>query len=73
MLGFLVRPVDGINYNFIMGMYLFFDALGAVFLALETKIESVRGVSLVFAPFVPATVWCFFVRRRWLNAKTKSE
>lgn len=72
MLGWLVRPVEGINYNVIMGMYLFFVACGFVVILVDLTIDidAFNGLYLIFAPFLPATIWCFFVRRRWL-AKVK--
>lgn len=66
----MFEPAEGINYNFILGMYLFFLSLGSLFLALEFafKVEAVQGFYLIFAPFVPALLWCFVVRQRWLAA-----
>ena len=53
------EPAEGINYNFILGMYLFFLSLGTLFLALEFafKVDAVQGFYLIFAPFVPASLW----------------
>ena len=53
------EPAEGINYNFILGMYLFFLSLGTLFLALEFafKVDAVQGFYLIFAPFVPAFLW----------------
>ena len=55
----MFEPAEGINYNFILGMYLFFLSLGSLFLALEFafKVEAVQGFYLIFAPFVPALLW----------------
>ena len=69
------RPPEGINYNFILGMYSFFLALGALFAGLEfgMGVEAVKGFYLVFAPFVPAFLWCTVVRSAWLSAKAKKD
>ena len=71
----LLAPAEGINYNFILGMYSFFLALGALFAGLEfgMGVEAVRGFYLVFAPFVPAFMWCTVVRSAWLSAKAKTD
>ena len=55
----LFEPSEGINYNFILGMYVFFLSLGALFLGLEfgMKVEAVKGFYLIFCPFVPAFLW----------------
>ena len=47
----MFEPAEGINYNFILGMYLFFLSLGSLFLALEFafKVEAVQGFYLIFA------------------------
>ena len=64
-----------INYSFILGMYVFFLALGVLFGLMEFvgKIDAVAGFYLIFAPFVPATFWCVFARRRWLKTKLIAE
>jgi len=56
----LFQPSEGINYNFIMGMYVFFLSLGALFLGLEfgMKVDAVKGFYLIFCPFIPAFFWC---------------
>ena len=71
----LLTPAEGINYNFILGMYSFFLALGALFAGLEfvLNVEAVKGFYLVFAPFVPAFMWCTVVRSAWLSAKAKKD
>ena len=71
----LLAPAEGINYNFILGMYTFFLALGALFAGLEfgMGVEAVKGFYLVFAPFVPAFVWCTVVRSAWLSEKAKTD
>jgi hypothetical protein len=71
----LLAPAEGINYNFILGMYSFFLALGALFAGLEfiLNVEAVKGFYLVFAPFVPAFLWCTVVRSAWLSAKAKTD
>jgi hypothetical protein len=71
----LLAPAEGINYNFILGMYSFFLALGALFAGLEfvMGVEAVKGFYLVFAPFVPAFMWCTVVRSAWLSAKAKKD
>jgi len=71
----LLTPAEGINYNFILGMYSFFLALGALFAGLEfgMGVEAVKGFYLVFAPFVPAFLWCTVVRSAWLSAKAKTD
>ena len=71
----LLAPAEGINYNFILGMYSFFLALGALFAGLEfgMGVEAVKGFYLVFAPFVPAFLWCTVVRSAWLSAKAKKD
>ncbi|KAJ8598374.1 hypothetical protein CTAYLR_002974 [Chrysophaeum taylorii] len=68
---FLLRPVEGINYNFILGMYSVFLVLGAIFLILEltVDVQAIKGLYLIFVPFLPATLWCLIVRRRWLLEK----
>ena len=45
----LLSPAEGINYNFILGMYSFFLALGALFAGLEfvLNVEAVKGLSLI--------------------------
>ena len=55
----MFEPAEGINYNFILGMYCFFLALGALFLCLEfvVHVEAVKGFYLIFSPFVPAFLW----------------
>jgi len=70
-----VGPAADVNYDFILGMYVFFLALGALFSALEfaARVDAVKGFYLVFAPFLPATAWCLVVRRRWLVAKKAQE
>eukprot|EP00630_Chrysocystis_fragilis_P000583 CAMPEP_0197394112 /NCGR_PEP_ID=MMETSP1165-20131217/4698_1 /TAXON_ID=284809 /ORGANISM="Chrysocystis fragilis, Strain CCMP3189" /LENGTH=77 /DNA_ID=CAMNT_0042919795 /DNA_START=75 /DNA_END=308 /DNA_ORIENTATION=+ len=76
MISWFVRPVEGINYNFILGMYLFFLAIGAVLVTLDVAlgVEALKGLYLIFAPFLPATLWCLVVRRRWLaEAKAAKE
>lgn len=69
------EPMSGINYDFVLGMYAFFLAIGAVLAALSLglKVEALDGFYLIFAPFLPATLWCFVVRRNWRQQKTKSE
>jgi len=71
----LVTPAEGINYDFIIGMYAFFLALGALFLGLEfgLEVEAVKGFYLVFAPFVPAFLWCTVVRGAWVKTKAKTD
>ncbi|KAJ1457477.1 hypothetical protein M885DRAFT_515045 [Pelagophyceae sp. CCMP2097] len=68
----IMAPVEGINYNFVMGMYVASLALGALFCVLEfvLAIEAVQGFYLIFSPFVPASLWCFFVRRNWLAGRS---
>ena len=36
-------------------------------------VEAVKGFYLVFAPFVPAFLWCTVVRSAWLSAKAKKD
>eukprot|EP00635_Sarcinochrysidales_sp_CCMP3193_P008733 CAMPEP_0118897660 /NCGR_PEP_ID=MMETSP1166-20130328/4968_1 /TAXON_ID=1104430 /ORGANISM="Chrysoreinhardia sp, Strain CCMP3193" /LENGTH=69 /DNA_ID=CAMNT_0006836737 /DNA_START=163 /DNA_END=372 /DNA_ORIENTATION=- len=64
-----------INYSFILGMYVFFLSLGLVFAALEfgAGVDAVAGFYLIFAPFLPATMWCIVARRRWLAGKQKTD
>ena len=70
----LLAPAEGINYDFILGMYSFFLALGALFAGLEfvMGVEAVKGFYLVFAPFVPAFMWCTVVRSAWLERSKES-
>ena len=71
----LLAPAEGINYNFILGMYSFF--FGARRAVRGTGIRDGRGgregLYLVFAPFVPAFMWCTVVRSAWLSEKAKTD
>mmetsp|Transcript_21854 Transcript_21854/g.28319 ORF Transcript_21854/g.28319 Transcript_21854/m.28319 type:complete len:80 (-) Transcript_21854:1431-1670(-) len=71
----IFTPSESINYNFIAGMYLFFLGLGLLFFILEfiAKVNAVQGFYLIFCPFLPASLWCVIVRRKWLLAASAED
>jgi hypothetical protein len=71
----MFRPSDGINYNFVAGVYCFAVLICASLLALDKAIHvnQVEGYWIVFAPFIPCLVWSLVVRAAWLKKKNKVE
>lgn len=65
MLEILYKPQEGINYNFIFCIYLVCTIASLVFLFIEYIIqyEILKGLWIVFAPFLPTLIWASLMRR----------
>ena len=61
MLEFLYKPEDGISYQFILLVYVAASLVCLILLLLEhgLQLEAVKGYWIVFAPFLPGSVWAF--------------
>ena len=63
MFGFLIRPSENINYDFILVVYFLALVIGSLLYVLEIyKVEAIQGAWIVFVPFAPCTLWCFAMR-----------
>jgi len=75
----LLRPSEGINYNFVAGTYAAAVVLFVALLLLDkaAKVPQVEGFWIIFSPFVPCLAWALLVRSRWLKEeqqrKSKTE
>jgi hypothetical protein len=72
----LLRPSSDINYRFVSGAYMLLAVLGVIFKGLEylpvEKSESIKGVWLIFAPFVPCLLWSLVMQSMQSAVKPKT-
>mmetsp|Transcript_29581 Transcript_29581/g.50964 ORF Transcript_29581/g.50964 Transcript_29581/m.50964 type:complete len:85 (-) Transcript_29581:2-256(-) len=68
MIGRIFTPSEGINYNFVTGMYAIATFILVVLVILDkvVQVSQVSGFYIIFMPFAPCLLWSCIVRARWL-------
>lgn len=91
VINWLLKPNTGINYDVIAMMYAFGSGLCVLFYSVEKLItsenykdteivkenmDSIKGVYLVFCPFLPCLLWGLMMRyvsKKELSTKQKED
>mmetsp|Transcript_16894 Transcript_16894/g.24769 ORF Transcript_16894/g.24769 Transcript_16894/m.24769 type:complete len:89 (-) Transcript_16894:205-471(-) len=76
LLSFLVTPSVDTNYSFITGCYLFGVIILAVLFTCEKlfqDVDAIKGMWIIFSPFVPCLIWGAWMRSKWLAIVPKDD